>query len=58
MKTFGSFLDGGFGEAGDLEKAPRNGGVASRVEGGRGFGFVGSYGGVGVEAVPGADCDF
>src|SRR5229473_7057055 len=58
METFGGLLDGCFGEAGGLEEATRNSGVASCVEGGRGFGFVGSDGGVWVERCGGADFDF
>ena len=58
METFGGLLDGCFGEAGGLEEATRNSGVASSVESGRGFGFVGSDGGVGIERCGGADFDF
>src|SRR5260370_39965267 len=57
MKAIGGFLDGGFGEAGYLEEAARNGGVAGGVEGRRGFGLVGSGGGVGVKRGGGADFD-
>src|SRR5260370_23277999 len=58
MKAIGGFLDGGFGEAGYLEEAARNGGVAGGVEGRRGFGLVGSGGGVGGKRGGGADFDF
>src|SRR5260370_33002764 len=58
MKAIGGFLDGGFGEAGYLEEAARNGGVAGGVEGRRGFGLVGSGGGVGDKRGGGADFDF
>src|SRR5258708_13062300 len=53
MKTFGSFLDGSFGEARGLEEAAGRGRVASGVEGGRRFGLVGSDGGVWVEGCGG-----
>src|SRR5882762_9112313 len=42
VKTVGSFLNGCFGEARDLEEATRNCGVTDCVEGGRGFGKRGS----------------
>src|SRR5713226_4937432 len=58
MKTVWCFFDGGFGEAGGLEEATGNSGVASGVEGGRGFWFVGSDGRVGVERAGGAKVDF
>src|SRR5260370_23453092 len=58
METFGGLLDRCFGEAGGLEEATRNCGVASCVEGGRGFGFVRSDGGVWIERGGGADFDF
>src|SRR5216684_801006 len=58
MKAVGSFFDGGFGEAGGLEEPSGDRGVAGGVEGGRGFRFVGSGGGVGVEGGGGADLDF
>src|SRR6266403_634672 len=58
VEAVGSFFDGGFGEASDLEEATRDGGVASGVEGGRRFRFVGSEGSVWVERGAGADIDF
>ena len=58
MKTLGSFLNGCFGEARDLEEATRNGGVAGGVEGGRGLGLVRSDGGVWFERCGGADFHF
>src|SRR5713101_3494233 len=57
MITFRSFLHAGFGKARNLQEPVRSRGVASRVEGGRGLGFVGSDGGVKVEAGGGADGD-
>src|SRR6267378_5338115 len=53
-----SFFDCGFGEASDLEEATGDGGVASGVQGGRRFRFVGSEGSVWVERGAGADIDF
>src|SRR5260370_9483720 len=58
METVGSFLDGGFGEAGDQEEAASDWRIASSVEGGRRFGVVGRNSGVEVERGAGADIDF
>src|SRR6267142_6831224 len=58
VEASGSFFDGGFGEASDLEETAGNGGVTSGVEGGRRLGFVGSGGGVGIERGGGADFNF
>src|SRR5713226_5126211 len=57
-EAVGSFFDGGFGEAGELEEATSNSGVASGVEGGRGLRIVGSGGGIWVERGGGANFDF
>src|SRR2546430_15632227 len=58
VKTVGSFLNGCFGEARGLEEATRNCGVTDCVEGGRGFGLVGSDGGVWFERCGGGDLHF
>lgn len=54
----GSLLDGGFGEAGDLEEAAGDGGIACGVEGRGGLGLVRGDGGGRIEIVAGADRDF
>ena len=58
LEARGGLLDAGFGEAGDLEKAAGDGGVAKGVEGGRRFGFVGGDDGTGFKTGAGADGDF
>src|SRR5204862_510004 len=58
VKSCGSFLDGGFGEARNLEEAARGCRIASGVERRRRFGLVGSDGRVGVERGAGADVNF
>lgn len=52
-----SLLDGGFGEAGDLEKAAGDGGISRGVEGGGGFWLIGDEFGAGIEVGGGADGD-
>ena len=58
VEADGSLLDGGLGEAGDLEKAAGDGGIASGVEGGGRFGLIGGDGRVGFEVSARADGDF
>lgn len=58
MESGRGLLDGGFGEAGNLEKAASDGGIAGGVEGRGGFGLVGSGSGTGIEIGAGADGDF
>src|SRR5258708_36392246 len=58
MEAIGSFFDGGFWKARDLEEAPGDSRVPRGVESGRGFGLVGSDGSVRVERSAGADIDF
>ena len=53
-----SLLDGGFGEARDLEKAAGDSGVARGVESRGGLGFVSGGGGGGIKVGAGADGDF
>src|SRR5690349_17749272 len=45
VEAGGGLLDGSFGEAGDLEKAPSEGGIAGGVKGGGRLGFVSGGGG-------------
>src|SRR5215467_14407719 len=54
----GRLLDGGFGEAGDLEEAACEVGIAGGVERGGRLGLIGGDGGAGVEVGAGADGDF
>src|SRR5438552_19064391 len=58
VKSCGSFLDGSFGEARNLEEAARGCRIASGVEFGRRFGLVGSDDRVGVKRGAGADVNF
>ncbi len=58
MEATGGFFDGGFRKARNLEEATGDRRVASGVEGGRGFGFVGSGDRAGVERCGGADVNF
>src|SRR5215469_11594821 len=58
MEAGRSLLDGGFGEASDLEKTAGDGGIAGCVEGGGGFRLVVSDGRVGLEISTRADRDF
>ena len=51
-------LDGGFGEAGDSEKAAGDPGIVGGVEGRGRLGLVGGDGGARVEVSTGADRDF
>jgi len=53
-----SLLDGGFGEARDLEKAAGDGGIARGVKGRGGLGFVSGGGRAGIKVSAGADGDF
>ena len=58
MEALGDSSDGGFGEAGDLEEAPGDGGLERGVEGGGGFGLVGSSGGAWIKIGAWPDGDF
>src|SRR5690349_20001406 len=58
VEAGGSVLEGGFGEAGDLEKWAGERGIARGVEGRGGFGLVSGDGGAGIEIGAGADGDF
>ena len=58
MEAVGSFFNGGFGKARDLEEAARHEGIAGGIEGGGGFGFIRGDGRVGIEVCAGADANF
>lgn len=58
VEAGGRLFDGGFGEAGDLEKAAGERGIAPGVESGRGFGLIGGDGGAGLEIGARADRNF
>jgi hypothetical protein len=57
VEALRGLFDAGFGEAGGLEEEAGDGAVASGVEDGRGFGFVGSDCGFRIEAGAWADFD-
>ena len=58
MEAGRSLLDGGFGEARELEEPAGDGGIAGGVESGSGFRLVGCDGGAGVEVGAWANGDF